>query len=179
MQRLLIRARVSLNRTFLIAVRNIEEFRPLNWIRLTGVRVTLALGLPSNSLTLKSIDHHRATNTHPLGMPIRRIGLEIELPNVEDEDIDRLLNQHLTESRFVRTTRWGQRQYQKAETLGLRVAGELRHAYNDFAMRSRDLWGQFALPMNWLRVSHIGLCYCRVWRNLIQEVESTRGTRGQ
>jgi hypothetical protein len=34
-------------------------------------------------------------------------------------------------------------------------------------------------PRNWLRVSHIGLCYCRVWRNLIQEVESTRGTRGQ
>jgi hypothetical protein len=32
---------------------------------------------------------------------------------------------------------------------------------------------------NWLRVSHIGLCYCRVWRNLVQEVESTRGTRGQ
>src|SRR5882724_13452196 len=36
-----------------------------------------------------------------------------------------------------------------------------------------------SLSVNWLRVSHIGLCYCRVWRNLIQEVESTRGTRGQ
>jgi hypothetical protein len=32
---------------------------------------------------------------------------------------------------------------------------------------------------NWLRVSHIGLCYGRVWRNLLQEVASTRGTRGQ
>jgi hypothetical protein len=30
-----------------------------------------------------------------------------------------------------------------------------------------------------LRVSHIGLCYGRVWRNLLQEVASTRGTRGQ
>jgi len=34
------------------------------------------------------------------------------------------------------------------------------------------------IPYNWLRVLHIGLCYCRVWRNLLQEVESTRGTRG-
>jgi hypothetical protein len=38
---------------------------------------------------------------------------------------------------------------------------------------------QRILSMNWLRVSHIGLCYCSVWRNLIQEVESTRCTRGQ
>src|SRR2546430_15786232 len=38
-------------------------------------------------------------------------------------------------------------------------------------------WRQ--LVWNWLRVSHIGLCYCRVWRNLLQEGESTRGTRGQ
>jgi hypothetical protein len=147
MQRLLIRARVSLNRAFLIAVRDLEEFRPLNWTRPTGVRVMLALGVPSDTLTLRSIDHHGATSTHPLGLPIRRIGLELELSNVEDEDIDRLLNRHPTEDRFIRTTRWGQRQYQKAEMLGLRVAGELRHAFNDFATRLRDLWGQFALPI--------------------------------
>ena len=24
--------------------------------------------------------------------------------------------------------------------------------------------------MNWLRVSHIGLCYCSVWRNLIRSI---------
>jgi hypothetical protein len=146
MQRLLIRARVPLNRALLIAVHDLEKFRPLNWTQPRGVRVTLALGVPSDSQTLKSIEHHRATSAHPLGMPIRRIGLEIELPNVEDEDIDRLLNRHPTEDRFVRTTRWGQRQYQKAETLGLRVARELRHAFNNFATRSRDLWGQFAFP---------------------------------
>jgi hypothetical protein len=32
---------------------------------------------------------------------------------------------------------------------------------------------------NWLRVSHIGLCYWSGWRNLIQEGESTHCTRGQ
>jgi hypothetical protein len=32
---------------------------------------------------------------------------------------------------------------------------------------------------NWLRVLQIGLSYCSVWRNLIQEVESTSCKRGQ
>jgi uncharacterized protein DUF3309 len=35
------------------------------------------------------------------------------------------------------------------------------------------------LIMNWLRVSHSGRCSCRVWSTLLQEVASTRGTRGQ
>jgi hypothetical protein len=80
-------------------------------------------------------------------MAIRQLSIEIELPNISEEDLDRLANRHPSEARFVRTTHWGQREYQKAEELGRRVDDELRHAYNDFAAQSRDIYGQFALPL--------------------------------
>jgi hypothetical protein len=35
-----------------------------------------------------------------------------------------------------------------------------------------------ATSMNWLQVLQIGLSYYSVWRNLIQEVESTSSKRG-
>src|SRR5712691_5553605 len=99
-----VRARVPLVRAYLIAVRDIKEFPPLTWVRPTGVGVVLTLDLPTDRMTLEAIDHNRASSTHPLGMAIRQPGIELDLPNISEEDLARLAKRHPSEARFVRTT---------------------------------------------------------------------------